>query len=59
MSNGSVVVFGPVLDPNGGFGLGIIEAESTEQVDEFIAHGPANGLNHYEYYPMMAVVPTK
>ncbi|HSZ32617.1 MAG TPA: YciI family protein [Puia sp.] len=57
MNEGSVVVFGPVLDPNGVYGLGIICVDNEEQVKDFISKDPANGLNRYEYYPMLAVVP--
>jgi uncharacterized protein YciI len=59
MSKGSVLAFGPVIDPNGIYGLGIVEAESQEQVNDFIANDPANGLNKYEVYAMMAVTPKK
>ena len=57
MDKGFVVAFGPVLDPNGVYGLGIIEAESEVQVNSFIANDPATQINKYEAYPMMAVVP--
>ena len=59
MNKGYTIAFGPVLEPSGVYGLGIISAESEEQVKEFISNDPANGLNKYEYYPMMAVVPQK
>ena len=59
MEKGFALVYGPVLDPKGAYGLGIIEADSQEQVEEFIKHDPANELNWYECYPMMAVTPKK
>jgi uncharacterized protein YciI len=59
MDKGHVVVFGPVLDPQGVYGLGIVGVDDEQTLAELIAHDPANGLNHYEYYPMMAVVPDK
>jgi uncharacterized protein len=59
MDKGMVIVYGPVLDPQGGYGLGIVEVASAEEVDILIAGDPANGLNRYEYYPMRAVVPGK
>lgn len=55
--NGFALVYGPVIDPKGAYGIGIIEADSQEQVEEFIANDPANGLNQYEFYPMRAVLP--
>lgn len=59
MNKGYVIAFGPVLDPASIYGLGIVAVENEEQVKEFIANDPATGLNTYEYFPMMAVVPQK
>jgi uncharacterized protein len=59
MSNGFVLVFGPVLDPAGTYGLGIVVVDTEDQVKEFIDNDPASQINRYEYFPMMAVVPEK
>ena len=59
MNKGFVIVFGPVSDPKGVYGIGIVVVDNPEQVTEFIANDPANGLNKYEYYSMMAVTPDK
>ena len=59
MAQGFVLSFGPVLDPKAVYGLGIIQAESEEQVNSFIANDPATKINTYEFYPMLAVVPEK
>ena len=59
MNKRYTLAFGPVIDPSGVYGLGIIAADNEEQVKNFITNDPANGLNKYEYYPMMAVVPQK
>ena len=59
MSKGKVVVFGPVLDPNAVYGLGIVCVDEEQEVKEFIAGDPANKINSYEYYPMLALVPEK
>jgi uncharacterized protein YciI len=56
MDKGKVIVFGPVMDPKGAYGLGVIEAESEEEVQSFIANDPATAINTYEYYPMRAVI---
>ena len=56
---GVTVVYGPVMDPKGVYGIGIIAADSAEEVEKLIANDPANGLNQYEYYPMRAVMPGK
>ncbi len=51
---GKVVVFGPVIDPNGVFGMAVIEAESEEEVRGLIAGDPVTkaGLGSYEVHPM-------
>jgi len=59
MSKGMVLAFGPVLDPQGVYGLGIVEVENEQQVKDLIANDPANGLNIYEYYLMRAVTPQR
>src|ERR1700761_7378443 len=59
MSKGFVITFGPVIDPKCVYGLGIVAAESFEQVEEFIKNDPADKLGNYEYYQMMAIVPEK
>jgi uncharacterized protein len=59
MNKGMVLAFGPVLDPNGAYGLGIVEVENEQQMLDMIASDPANGLNKYEYYLMKAVTPKK
>jgi uncharacterized protein YciI len=59
MNKGMVLALGPVLDPKGGYGLGIVEVENEQQMQDMIASDPANGLNKYEYYLMKAVTPKK
>ncbi|MGD0115693.1 MAG: YciI family protein [Dehalococcoidia bacterium] len=51
---GKVVVFGPVMDPNGVFGMAVIEAESEDEVRGLIASDPVTkaGLGSYEVHPM-------
>jgi uncharacterized protein YciI len=57
MAKGLVVVFGPVMDTAGAYGLGIVRVADAAQVQEIIAGDPANGLNRYDFHPMLAVVP--
>jgi len=57
MNKGKVLAFGPVLDPKEVYGLGIVEVDSEEEVQEFIANDPAGKINKYEYFLMNAVVP--
>ena len=59
MNDGKVVVFGPVMDPKGPYGLGVVIAENEQEITSFIENDPASKLNKYEYFPMRAVVPNK
>ena len=56
MDKGMVIVFGPVMDPKGVYGLGVIEVDDEAQVHTIIANDPASKINTYEFYPMRAVV---
>lgn len=55
VSDGTMIVMGPVMDPNGVYGVGIIGVGSEEELRQLLAHDPANGLNRYEVHPMRAV----
>jgi uncharacterized protein YciI len=59
MKKGHVIVFGPVLDPLGVYGMGVVEVENEEQLRALTANDPATGINTYEYWPMRAVTPKK
>jgi len=59
MKQDVVVVFGPVMDPKGVYGVGVVEVETEEQLKELIKNDPATSINRYEYYPMRAVMPIK
>ncbi|WP_207533591.1 YciI family protein [Desertivirga arenae] len=51
-----ILIYGPVLDPEGVFGLGILEVESDEEAEELVAKDPAvsSGICGKEVIPMMA-----
>lgn len=49
------IVFGPVQDPKGAHGVGVVSVDDEEHLKQIIVNDPANGLNQYEYYPMRAV----
>lgn len=51
------IVFGPVLDPAGTYGLGIVLVDDEAQLQEIISNDPAVTINKYEYYPMLAILP--
>jgi len=57
MKQGKVVVFGPVLDPQSVYGLGIVAVDNEEEVKAMMANDPAVKINRYEYYPMKAITP--
>jgi uncharacterized protein YciI len=61
MNQGHVLVFGPVMTPGGFYGLGIVVADTVEQIHGFIKDDPAiqAGLMNTEFYPMQATVPQK
>jgi len=56
MGKGKVLTFGPVMDPKGAYGFGIVQMDDEAQVEEFIAKDPASKINTYEYHRMMAIV---
>ena len=55
LNTGVMLVFGPVMDPKGGYGLGIVEVENEEHLRSLIDKDPAAKINTYEFYPMRAV----
>ena len=55
LEKGIAIAYGPVLDPKGAYGVGVLCVSSDEQLQQVIANDPANGLNKYEYAPMRAV----
>lgn len=57
MKEGKVLVYGPVLDPLGVYGIAIASVEREEEVQELIQNDPAGKINRYEYCRMLAVVP--
>ena len=58
MEQGIVHVFGPVIDPKGPWGLGIVEAMNEDEVRLFTADDPAikSGVTTLEIYPIQAVM---
>ena len=51
-----MVVFGPVLDDTGSWGLGVVEADDEEELRGFAAGDPAvtTGTAHVEIGKMLA-----
>ncbi len=59
MDEGHVQVFGPVLDPEGAFGMGVVSAENEAEVEKLLADDPALKLRMtHKVSPMRAILPT-
>ncbi len=56
VESGDMVVFGPVLDGSGSWGLGVVEAEDEEAIKAFAANDPAvtSGTAEIEIGKMLA-----
>jgi uncharacterized protein len=56
VESGQMVVFGPVLDGSGSWGLGVIDADDEEQVRAIVAGDPVvtSGTAHIEVGKMLA-----
>ena len=55
---GIAVVFGPVLDPAGVYGIGVYRAQDEAHMQAMLDGDPANHLLKYAVFPMRAVVGT-
>jgi uncharacterized protein len=54
----TAVVFGPVDDPNGGWGVAVIEADGEEEANAIRTADPVvvNGLGPVDIYPMVTAI---
>jgi uncharacterized protein YciI len=55
LQNGTMLVFGPVMDPAGVYGIGVICAGSEPEMRTLIDADPAASLGRYDAFPMSAV----
>jgi hypothetical protein len=59
LAAGKVIVFGPVADPNGPWGLGVLRVQEEAEISRFEADDPAvksiPGMR-YEVLPMLTAV---
>ena len=57
LQNGTGTAFGPVFDPAGVFGMGIIKAADKSAARAITDKDPAvvEGVGHYEIFPMRLV----
>ena len=53
---GKALVFGPVGDPKGVYGILIYEAATEAEIQDKVQHDPARGLLQYEILPMIRAV---
>jgi uncharacterized protein len=55
---GKVVVYGPVVDGTGAWGLGVFEADSADEVRRIAENDPAvsSGMSTYEVGPMPVAI---
>jgi len=51
---GKVLLFGPVMAPEGAFGVGILEVADEAEARKFGEDDPSvrGGMNRFEIYPM-------
>ena len=51
---GIIVLYGPVMAPDGAFGLAVLEVDSEAEARRFREGDPSvkGGLNRFELYPM-------
>jgi hypothetical protein len=59
MNQGKVVAFGPVLDPESIYGLGIVSVDDEQELSQFMENDPASKINKFEFFPIMATVPAE
>lgn len=59
MEKGNIVMYGPVADPKGAWGVGIVHMSSRQEVEEFGKNDPAiksqKGFR-FEFFPMPSFV---
>jgi uncharacterized protein len=59
--NGKCVVFGPVFDPKGAYGMGVVEADNEDEIRSMEVCDTAviAGLAKYEFCNMRAIIRDK
>ncbi len=55
-ARGISIIFGPVMDPHGVYGIGIHQVEDEAEMRHLLEHDPANGLLQYDMLPMARAV---
>lgn len=54
LAKGQIVAHGPVIDPDGSYGVSLYRIEDDQDVKAITAQDPIvrNGIGHYEHFPM-------
>lgn len=55
-AQGIAIVFGPVMDPKGVYGIGVYEVEDERAIRDLLDHDPARDLLRCEMFPMARAV---
>ncbi len=55
-TRGIAIVFGPVMDPKGVYGVGVYRVEDEAEMQRLLDQDPANELLKYEILPMPRAV---
>ena len=55
LNKGQIVAHGPVMDPEGGYGVSLYEIADDQDITVITSEDPIvkNGAGHYEHYPML------
>jgi uncharacterized protein YciI len=53
---GIAIVFGPVMDPKGVYGIGVYQVEDEAAMRDLLDQDPANGLLQLEVSPMAQAI---
>ncbi|HEY2722123.1 MAG TPA: YciI family protein [Chitinophagaceae bacterium] len=54
LNDGTLIVFGPVMDPKGTFGMAVIAANNLEEANQLAFTDPATELGTIDIFPMRA-----
>jgi len=55
-SRGLAIVFGPVMDPKGVYGIGVYQVHDEAEMRSLLEHDPAKDLLEYQILPMPRAV---
>ncbi|GEO99141.1 YciI family protein [Methylobacterium haplocladii] len=55
LEQGTIVAHGPVMDPNGGYGVSLYRIADDQDIEAFTSRDPIvrHGAGHYEHHPML------